>query len=195
VQAQELERFGVIALYHFQSVKRSSGESGYARTAVNPRKERHFGSAEGKVRVGPLVWSSNASAMGIESTSGMGGGHATVLVVEDDPSLRLLCRVNLELEDYRVLEAGTVDQGEQLLEEEDVDVVLLDLHVGDRRGVELLPLIREEHPHVRVCLLSGTSETDPPRMAGVQGFIRKPFEIDVLSQTVRDLASGQPARN
>ena len=33
----------------------------------------------------------------------------TVLVVEDDASLRLLCRLNLELERYRVLEAGTVD--------------------------------------------------------------------------------------
>jgi DNA-binding NtrC family response regulator len=133
--------------------------------------------------------------MGIESTTGMGGGHATVLVVEDDPSLRLLCRVNLELEQYRVLEAGTVDKAEQLLEGEEVDLVLLDLHVGDRRGLDLLPLIREEHPDTRVCLLSGTSETDPPRMDGVQAFIRKPFEIDVLSQTVHDLVSGEPARN
>jgi DNA-binding response OmpR family regulator len=122
-----------------------------------------------------------------------GGGRATILVVEDDPSLRMLCRVNLELEHFRVLEAGTVDRAEQLLGDGDVDLVLLDLHVGDRRGVELLPLIREEHPHTRVCLLSGTSETDPPRMEGVQGFIRKPFEIDVLSQTVRSLVSGQPA--
>ena len=131
--------------------------------------------------------------MGIELATGMGGGRATILVVEDDPSLRMLCRVNLELEHYRVLEAGTVDRAEQLLADGDVDLVLLDLHVGNRRGVELLPLIREEHPHTRVCLLSGTSETDPPTMEGVQGFIRKPFEIDVLSQTVRSLVSGQPA--
>jgi DNA-binding response OmpR family regulator len=131
--------------------------------------------------------------MGIESASGMGGGTPTILVVEDDPSLRLLCRVNLELEQYRVVEAGTIERAEQLLSEEDVDLVLLDLHVGDRRGIDLLPLIREEHAHVRVCLLSGTSETDPPRSEGVQAFIRKPFEIDVLSQTVHDLVYGQPA--
>jgi DNA-binding NtrC family response regulator len=123
----------------------------------------------------------------------MGGGTPTILVVEDDPSLRLLCRVNLELERYHVVEAGTIEQAEKLLAAAHVDLVLLDLHVGDRRGLELLPLIREEHPHVRVCLLSGTSETDPPRSEGVQAFIRKPFEIDVLSQTVRDLVYGQPA--
>ena len=40
---------------------------------------------------------------------------ATVLVVEDDPALRMLCRVNLELENYRVLEAATVDLAGELL--------------------------------------------------------------------------------
>jgi len=123
----------------------------------------------------------------------MGGAAPAVLVVEDDPSLRMLCRVNLELEHYRVLEAATVQRAEELLRSEDVDVVLLDLHVGDRRGIELIPLLRDEHPHVRVCLLSGTSESDPPRMEGVQAFIRKPFELEVLSQTVRSLARGEPA--
>jgi DNA-binding NtrC family response regulator len=131
--------------------------------------------------------------MGIESNPEERGPRASVLVVEDDPSLRLLCRVNLELENYRVLEAGTVPAAEELLAHEEVDVVLLDLHVGDRRGVELLPMLRDDHPHARVCLLSGTSETDPPRQEGVHGFIRKPFEIDLLSQTVRDLVAGQPA--
>ena len=37
-----------------------------------------------------------------------GAGH-TVLVVDDDPALRMLCRVNLELDGYTVLEAGSVD--------------------------------------------------------------------------------------
>jgi DNA-binding NtrC family response regulator len=118
---------------------------------------------------------------------------ATVLVVEDDPSLRMLCRVNLELEGYRVLEAGTIGRAEEVLADADVDAILLDLHVGDRRGVELLPLLREEYPHAGVCLLSGTSETDPPRQEGVQAFIRKPFELDQLSETVRKLVAGEPA--
>jgi DNA-binding response OmpR family regulator len=123
----------------------------------------------------------------------MGGAAPAILVVEDDPSLRMLCRVNLELEHYRVLEAATIPRAEELLRSENVDVVLLDLHVGERRGLELMPLLREEHPHVRVCLLSGTSEADPPRLEGVQAFIRKPFELEVLSQTVRSLAQGEPA--
>lgn len=120
-------------------------------------------------------------------------GTSTVLVVEDDPSLRMLCRVNLELEHYRVLEAATIPRAAELLAGESVDVLLLDLHVGDRNGLELLPLLRRQHPQVAVCLLSGTSEVDPPTPAGVEGFIRKPFELDELSKMVRKLAAGEPA--
>jgi DNA-binding NtrC family response regulator len=129
---------------------------------------------------------------GSEPGPGQGGTRATVLVVEDDPSLRLLTRVNLELERYRVLEAESIDRAEELLRAEHVHVVLLDLHVGERHGFELLPLLREQYPNTGVCLLSGTSELDPPTEQGVV-FIRKPFDLNVLSQTVRLLATGQPA--
>jgi len=60
----------------------------------------------------------------------MGGVVHTVLVVDDDDSLRLLCRVNLELEGYRVLEAATVKAAVNVLRDEPVDVVLLDVHIG-----------------------------------------------------------------
>ena len=113
----------------------------------------------------------------------------TVLVVEDDAALRMLCRINLDLEGYRVLEADTIDRAAELVSSEPVDVLLLDLHVGDRDGTELLPTLRAARPDAAVCLLSGTSESEPPVEEGVDGFIRKPFELDVLTDTVRRLAS------
>src|SRR6185295_10495113 len=112
----------------------------------------------------------------------------TVLVVEDDASLRLLCRLNLELEHYRVLEAGTLTRATELLAEEPVDVVLLDLHVAGRHGTELVPVIKSERPRASSCLLSGTSETDPPMQEGVDAFVRKPFDIEHLNETVRQLS-------
>ena len=112
----------------------------------------------------------------------------TVLVVEDDASLRLLCRLNLELEHYRVLEAGTLTRAAELLAEEPVDVVLLDLHVAGRHGTELVPVIKSERPRASICLLSGTSETDPPMQEGVDAFVRKPFDIEHLNETVRQLS-------
>jgi len=114
---------------------------------------------------------------------------ATVLVVEDDPALRMLCRVNLELEHYRVLEAPTLDLASELLNQEPVNLVLLDLHVGSRDGRELVPVIRAEHPDTAICLLSGTSVSDPPLDAGADDFIRKPFDLDVFRATVERLCA------
>jgi DNA-binding NtrC family response regulator len=125
------------------------------------------------------------------------GGTAgpTILVVEDDPSLRMLCRVNLELDRYRVLEAESLRRAEELVRGETIDVVLLDIHVGERDGRELLPLIREQQPDAAICLLSGSSEVDPSQEEeGVRAFIRKPFELEDLTATIQRLLNNEPAR-
>ena len=110
------------------------------------------------------------------------GERATVLVVDDDPSLRLLCRVNLELEGYRVVEAGGVDEAQAALDLESVDAILLDVHLGSQDGLALLPAIAERgHP---VALLTGSPVAHLPDDATVIG---KPFSIDDLSDTVRRL--------
>jgi len=127
--------------------------------------------------------------MSIDSQRPAGDEVATVLVVEDDPALRLLCRVNLELEHYRVLEAATLDLADELLKQEQVHLVLLDLHVGSRDGRDLVPVIRGEHPGTSICLLSGTSVTDPPLDVGADDFIRKPFDLDLFRETVERLCA------
>jgi DNA-binding response OmpR family regulator len=127
--------------------------------------------------------------MSINSQRPAGDEVATVLVVEDDSALRMLCRVNLELEHYRVLEAATLDLASDLLNQEPVDLVLLDLHVGSRDGRELVPVIRAEHPDTAICLLSGTSVSDPPLDVGADDFIRKPFDLDVFRATVDRLCA------
>lgn len=115
---------------------------------------------------------------------------ATVLVVEDDPALRMLCCVNLELENYHVLEAATIDLADEILTREPVNLVLLDLHVGSRDGRELIPVIRMKQPAAAICLLSGTSVSEPPLDAGADDFIRKPFDLEVFRTTVERLTSG-----
>ena len=117
-----------------------------------------------------------------------------MLIVEDDPSLRLLCRVNLELEHYHVLEAESLAEARAHVSGEPIDVVLLDLHVGDEHGFELLPYLRESRPKAAICLLSGTSESDPERPDGVHAFIRKPFELEDLTATVQRLLEQETAR-
>ena len=56
----------------------------------------------------------------------------TVLVVDDAQAIRLLCRVNLELDGHRVLEAGTIGAAREAARRLEVSLVLLDVHVGPR---------------------------------------------------------------
>jgi DNA-binding response OmpR family regulator len=121
----------------------------------------------------------------------MGGAVHTVLVVDDDDSLRMLCRVNLELEGYRVLEAATIEAAVDVLRAEPVDVVLLDVHVGSGDGFTVLENIQDE----RVALLTGSFEVDEERRSQVDAVLPKPFTLSGLSETVARLAaSGRFAR-
>ena len=111
----------------------------------------------------------------------------TVLVVDDEPSLRLLCRVNLELDGHVVHEAGTLTEARALIEQVPLDVVLLDVHVGSEDGLELLDEIEELEPRVRVVLFSGTSEVGPELRSRVSCVLNKPFELGRLAASVAGL--------
>ncbi len=111
-----------------------------------------------------------------------------MLVVDDDASIRLLCRVNLELEGWSVREAGTLAEAREGLDAGDVRAVLLDVHLSDGSGVGFLEEIRREYPHTRVALLTGSVDT--PTLDGVSpdALIPKPFTLQQLLGTMRDLA-------
>jgi len=109
----------------------------------------------------------------------------TVLVVDDEPSLRLLCRVNLELDGHNVLEAASVASARELLVAGGVDVVLLDLHIGASSGLELLDDIEALELPVRVVMLSGSSEISPQVQARVDCVLGKPFDLEDLAAAVR----------
>ena len=107
-------------------------------------------------------------------------GPRTILVVDDEPSLRLLCRVNLELDGHRVLEAATLAEARSHLASEAVDVILLDVHVGSEHGLEL---IGEARP-ARVVLLTGSAEIDEQTRSVVEAVLGKPFALDDLAAAV-----------
>ena len=111
----------------------------------------------------------------------------TVLVVDDERSLRLLCRVNLELDGHVVHEAGTLAEARALIEREPLDVILLDVHIGSEDGLELLDEVEALDLPVRVVLFSGTSEIGPALRSRVSGVLNKPFELGRLAAAVAGL--------
>jgi DNA-binding response OmpR family regulator len=109
----------------------------------------------------------------------------TVLVVDDDASIRLLCRLNLELDGWRVVEAASLSQARERLAGDGVDVVVLDVHVGSENGVEFLQELRRERPQLKVAMLTGSDDIGD---LGSDGVIPKPFTIQQLTSTVANLA-------
>ena len=112
----------------------------------------------------------------------------TVLIVDDDASLRLLCRVNLELEGYHVLEAPSVAAAEDAVAADPVDLFLLDVHIGADDGLALMRSLREREHGAPVVLFTGSAKLDSTTVAEADGVVPKPFRLEQLLDVVRELA-------
>jgi DNA-binding response OmpR family regulator len=113
----------------------------------------------------------------------------TVLVVDDDASIRFLCRVNLEMEGWTVRDAATIDAARDELSNGDVAAMLLDVHVGTKSGVDFLLEVRREHPHLPVAMLTGSVGSVTLEGVRTDAVISKPFTLEQLTGTVRSLVT------
>jgi len=113
----------------------------------------------------------------------------TVLVVDDDASIRLLCRINLELGGFRVVEAASIEAAAAALADEQPAVILLDVHVGPDDGRAFVPEVRELHPGVRIAMLTGTANVEDVRASHPDALVPKPFDPQELVAVVQRLAS------
>ena len=119
------------------------------------------------------------------------GGHAApvrILVVDDEPSIRLLCRVNFELEGHEVVEAHSLATARQALAEHEIDVVVLDVHLRGERSDELVAECRARRPPLPVVLVTGSVDVMHPDLDRADAVLPKPFELDQLLSTVRRFA-------
>jgi two-component system KDP operon response regulator KdpE len=110
-----------------------------------------------------------------------------ILIVEDDPSIRKLVRVNLAKRGYTVSEAGDSHQAIALFQEVPVDLVLLDLLLPGLSGVDICKWIRARSD-VPIIVLSARQEEDlkvAALDAGADDYVTKPFGQEELLARVR----------
>ena len=101
------------------------------------------------------------------------GETASILVVEDDAALRMICRVNLELDRFRVREAATLAEAREAVAEERPALVFLDLHLGPGASDALLDELRADG--IPVVLVSGTADVSD-YAARATAVMPKPFD-------------------
>ena len=120
------------------------------------------------------------------------GGSETLLLVEDEATVRASVRRLLEWHGYRVIEAGNGAEALRIYEDnpEVIDLVLTDLVMPEMGGHELVEQLRVRNPALPVVFMSGY--TDRPlvndgSMQPATGFVEKPFRVDTLMHQLREV--------
>ncbi len=120
-----------------------------------------------------------------------------ILVVDDEAEIREGLELLLRSEGYGVESAETGDAGLTKLEEQPFDLLLLDVSLPDRNGIELLREIRRRDPYLSVVLITAYGSIDMARAAfksGAQDYITKPWSNDELLAQVAQAVEGRRLR-
>ncbi|HEV2084037.1 MAG TPA: PAS domain S-box protein [Gemmatimonadales bacterium] len=120
------------------------------------------------------------------------GGSETLLLVEDEDTVRASVRRLLEWHGYRVIEAGNGSEALRIYEgnPEAIDLVLTDLVMPVMGGHELVQQLRVQNPALPVVFMSGYAETtiaNNGAMPAGTGFVEKPFTVDALMRQLREV--------
>jgi type IV pilus assembly protein PilB len=113
---------------------------------------------------------------------------ATVLIADDEPSMRLLVHATIESDDYKVLEAADGDEAWTLIQQFKPMLVLLDVQMPGRTGLEILGMIKSDPSlsDTRVILLTAkalVADVEAGMTAGADFYLTKPFSpLDLLTR-------------
>jgi DNA-binding NtrC family response regulator len=109
----------------------------------------------------------------------------TVLVVDDERSIRELLGDTLEAVGYKSLIAEDYEAAENILKSTPIDVVITDVLLPGRSGVDLIKAVKTNYPNIPVLAISGKNVSQAEiRQAGADGFLAKPFRIGKIEELI-----------
>ena len=135
---------------------------------------------------------SEAAVVSRGTSPGLLPGQGSVLIIDDEAAIRESLQTLLELEGYDVEAAENGEEGLARLGDRPFDLVLLDLALPDRNGLELLPEIRAIDPQLSIIMITayGTVEDAVRAMqSGANNFLQKPWDNEKLLADVRAAVS------
>ncbi len=118
---------------------------------------------------------------------------ARILIIEDDDSVRMSLRMALEDANYEVEEADDGEAGIKLYRQNPADLIITDIIMPEKEGIELITELTEEYPDIRIIAISGGGKVDSDlyllvskKVGAIKTFL-KPLDINVLVDTVNEL--------
>jgi DNA-binding NtrC family response regulator len=119
---------------------------------------------------------------------GESASAGSVLIIDDEAAIRESLETLLEMEGYDVQSAATADEGMTRIGNRPYDLVLLDLALPDRNGIDLLAELHVHDPQLAVIMITayGTVENAVKAMqAGATNFVQKPWDNEKLLADIR----------
>ena len=110
-------------------------------------------------------------------------GEYSILVVDDEESIRRLLQKELAAPHRRIQTAATAAKALEMCRRESFEVVLLDIRMGNENGLELLPQFLRRLPDAKVIMITGYADVDGAVTAmrnGAYDFVAKPFTLEKL---------------
>lgn len=120
-----------------------------------------------------------------------------ILVIDDDPGVRMLCRIAFRADGDEVIEAASGREGLELLVAELVDAVVLDVMLPSINGFEVLRRIREnaqtsDLPVVLLSVRVGMQDQIDGWRAGADEYLTKPFSPSALAAKLYEICGTGP---
>lgn len=115
----------------------------------------------------------------------------TILIVEDDEQLRAMLKLILLESGYAVLEAATGNEVEVIYQQQHPDLVITDLLMPDKDGLEVIMDLRRTDQDVKIIAISGSSSKNSAnylslaQKLGARGTLTKPFTPEEFLEAVR----------
>ena len=115
---------------------------------------------------------------------------ARILVIDDEPQIRLLLRMILEEDGHAVVEAANGLAAMQRWQEAPASLVITDILMPDKDGLEVIAELRRRSPQTPIIAISGGSLAMPVRMLDIAGrlgaayTVDKPFAVETMRQLV-----------
>lgn len=112
---------------------------------------------------------------------------AEILIIDDEPQIRKLLQINLESNDYKVIQASTGKEGVVLSANHPPDLILLDIGLPDKSGHEILKELREWYNNPIIILSVQDNEIDIVSALdnGATDYLTKPFRTGELLARIR----------
>ena len=118
---------------------------------------------------------------------------ARILLIDDDDSVRTMLSLTLTHVGHTVIEARNGKEGLALFPHANADLLITDIVMPEKEGLEVLMELRKKHPPVKIIAISGGDYLHMAKLMGAATVLAKPFSTNLLIAAIDELLPGDGA--